>query len=96
MSNFPKWLLALAGINVVPLLMCVLFLFGGVLAPPAEAGGFVKLTAYVGTQLLWLLPVASIFAGLDRHFRGWERTGTAIIVAGNVLTVADVLIVCLR
>jgi len=95
MSNFPKWLLALAGINVIALLLSIFFLFGGVLAPAAGTSGFVKFPAYVGAQLLWLLPVASIFVGLDRHFRGWERLGTGIIVAGNVLTVIDMLIVCL-
>lgn len=93
MSNYPKWLLALVAVNVLPLLLCIFFLFGGMLALRAACAPWLRAVAYVGVQLLWLLPVASIFVGLDLHIRGWERAGVAVIVAGNVLTLFDAFLV---
>ena len=54
MSEFPKWLLALAGLSLIPLLACPLFLFG---AQPFGTSqyGIVRFLLYLLTQLLWLL-----------------------------------------
>ena len=54
MSDFPKWLLALAGISLLPVLLSPFYLFG---ASPfgTSDSAFLRFLLYICTQLLWLL-----------------------------------------
>lgn len=95
MSDFPKWLLALAALCALPVLLCPLYLFGGA-APFGTSGhAFVRFLLYLLTQLLWLVPAVCIFCGLDYWRRGYERVGTAIVAVGDVLTVVGFCLLCL-
>lgn len=81
MSDFPKWLLALAGINLLPLVACPFYIFA---APTfgTTPGTLANLLSFIGVQLLWIVPLCLFFAGLDRYRRGYERLGVALIVLG--------------
>ncbi len=86
MSDFPKWLLALAGLSLIPLLLCPLYLFGG--QHPFGTGGnaLTSFLLYLLTQLLWLVPVAMFFVSLDVWRRGFERIGVALAVVGVAMS----------
>ena len=90
MKEIPKWMLALAGISLAPILFCPFYLFGGV-APfgtgTDKATGFLL---YVLTQLLWVAPVVLFFVSLDFYRRGFGKTGFVLAAAGTALTAADV------
>lgn len=85
MSDFPKWMLALAGVSLLPVLLSPLYLFG---ATPfgTSAHTFVQFLLYCATQLLWLLPLVLFFVSLDRYRRGFERS--AVVVAAVSALVA--------
>lgn len=91
MSDFPKWLLALAGISLLPVLLSPFYLFG---ASPfgTSDSSFVRFLLYVITRLLWLLPLLLFFFSLDLYRRGYERAGifftsfsALIAIGGGVL-----------
>ena len=86
MSEFPKWLLALAGLSLIPLWCCPLFLFGGMPFGTSD-NSFVRFLLYIATQLLWLAPIATFFIGLDLWRRGYKRRGVAVNVLGLILSV---------
>lgn len=76
-SDFPKWLLALAGISLLPVLLSPFYLFGA--APFGSSdNGFVRFLLYMATQLLWLLPLVLFFFSLDYYRRGFERFGIGL------------------
>ena len=64
MSEFPKKILALAALSLIPLLLAPLFLFGAQPFGTAESK-FGAFLLYLATHLLWVLPIASFFVGLD-------------------------------
>lgn len=86
MSDFPKWLLALAGVSVIPSLVCPLYLFG---AHPfgLSDSHFVRFLLYILTQTLWLVPLALFFVSLDQYRRGWERRGIFIAIASALIAI---------
>ncbi len=86
MSDFPKWLLALAGLSLIPVLLCPLFLFGG--QHPFGQGGnaLTSFLLYLLTQLLWLIPAVFFFVSLDVWRRGFGRAGVALAVLGAALS----------
>lgn len=89
MKDFPRHILLMAFLCLVPALLSVFFLFA--LQPfGTSANAFVRFLLYVLTQLLWLLPTAAFFAGLDRFRRGFRRSAYAILGAGLLLTAVDV------
>ena len=85
MSEFPKKILALAALSLIPLLLAPLFLFGAQPFGTAESkvGAFFL---YLATQLLWVLPIALFFVGLDYYCRGFERIGIAVLLCGAAIT----------
>ena len=94
MSEFPKKILALAALSLIPLLLAPLFLFGAQPFGTAESkvGAFFL---YLATQLLWVLPIAAFFFGLDFYRRGLERIGVAVLLCGAAITAAGcVLLGC--
>ena len=85
MSEFPKKILALAALSLIPLLLAPLFLFGAQPFGTAESK-FGAFFLYLATQLLWVLPIASFFVGLDYYLRGFERIGIAVLLCGAAIT----------
>ena len=92
MSNYPKWLLGLAFINLIPSLLSVFFLFGGVRPFGSSSSMPVDMMLFAMTQLLWLLPIAAFFFGLDRWMRGYNRMSILVLLTGIGLTITDVLL----
>jgi len=89
MKEFPKWMLALAGTNLIPILLCPFFLFG--LQPFGTSdSGTVRLLLYVLTNLLWMVPVALFFVSLTLYRRCFGIPAVAVAVVGLLLTVTDV------
>lgn len=86
MSDFPKWMLALAGINLIPVLICPFFLFG-IMPFGTSTNGFVNFLLYLATQLLWIVPLALFFISLDYYRRGFEKTGITFALIGLSVTV---------
>ncbi|MBR1387268.1 MAG: hypothetical protein IJ553_02530 [Alloprevotella sp.] len=96
MKDFPRWVLALAFFNLIPVLLSVFFLFGGIAPFGTSSHALVRLLLYVCANLLWLVPALTFFFGLDIYRRGWEKWGVLILALGNVLTVIDLLILILH
>jgi hypothetical protein len=85
-SDFPKWLLALAGISLLPVLLSPFYLFG---ASPfgTSDSTFLRFLLYICTQLLWLLPLLLFFFSLDLYRRGFERAGISLAVCSALIAV---------
>lgn len=92
MSDFPKWLLALAGISLLPVLLSPFYLFG---ASPfgTSDSDMVRFLLYLATQVLWLLPLLLFFYSLDLYRRGQELFGIGIAFASAVISVAGAVAV---
>ena len=74
MKDFPKWMLALAGVNLLPVLASPFHLFGA--KPFGEADStWVRFLLYLATQMLWLLPLVLFFVSLDSYRRGYTWRG---------------------
>lgn len=86
MSDFPKWMLALAGVNLLPVLASPFFLFG-VMPFGTHEHAAVRFLLYLATQLLWALPLALFFVSLDYYRRGFERAGVALAATGVAVTI---------
>ena len=82
MSLYPKWLLALASINLLSLLLSVFYLFGGVQPFGTSYNGMVRFLLYVVAQLLWLLPVGCFFGSLRAHDHGHPVLAALVALAG--------------
>lgn len=95
MKMYPKWLLALAGSNLICLLLIPFFLFGGLEPFGTSDSGFVRFLLYVLTNLLWVVPVACFFGSLVLYGNFRQRLGTAVAVFGLLLTVADICLLFL-
>ncbi len=93
MKDYPKWLLALAFLNIIPVFLSVFFLFGGLFKAPSSWGTFIGLLIYLLVNLLWILPILAFFIGLNDYRRGFQKRGTAILVLGNLLTLLDILFI---
>lgn len=93
MKDFPKWLLALAFVCIVPILVSPVYLFGAMALFGQGQTGVVRFLAYVAQNLLWLLPIVAFFVGLDRYRRGFYKSGIAVVIAGVALAVASVAVV---
>lgn len=92
MSDFPKWMLALAGTNLIPLLLCPLFMFGGLHPFGTSEYGVVNFLLYMLTNLLWVVPFLLFFVSLHLYRRCFEKPGILVAVLGLVLTVLDLFI----
>jgi len=92
MSDFPKWLLALAGINLLPILLCPFFLFGGFLPLGSSENIVLAFLLYLLNQLLWLAPILLFFLGLDLYRRLFTWPGIAVCIIGALITIADILL----
>ena len=93
MKDYPKWLLDLAFLNIIPVFLSVFFLVGGLFNAPSSWGAFIGLLIYLLVNLLWILPIVAFFIGLNDYRRGFQKRGTAILVLGNLLTLLDILFI---
>lgn len=91
MDQYPRWLLALAALTVIPaVLMSVFFIFGHV-SPFGHAEWVgADFAIYLLSQLLWLAPVGLTFGAIWLWGKCQERWATAVLVLGLMLTAADV------
>lgn len=89
MSDFPKWLLALAGTNLIPALLCPFFLIGGVMPFGEGSNGFTHFLLYLLTNLLWVVPILLFFVGLELYRRCFELPGITVNVIGLLITLLD-------
>lgn len=71
--------------ELIPALLCPLYLFGGAAPWGTSDSAFVRFLLYLLTQVLWLLPVFAFFFGLDIYRRGWKRYGIAIVLTGDII-----------
>ncbi len=92
MKDFPKWMLALAGVNLLPLLIAPFYMFGGLHPFGTTEWAVVNFLLYLLTNLIWLVPIWLFFVSLDFYRRGFERTGIAIAVGGILLTAVSGLL----
>ncbi len=86
MNLYPKWLLALAGVNLLSLLLIPFFLFGGLAPFGTSENGAVRFLFYLLTNLLWLAPIAAFFGALRLYDYSYRKTAVAVAVAGIALT----------
>lgn len=86
MSDYPKWMLALAGISLLPVLASPFYLFG--LQPFGTSdSAFIRFALYLLTQLLWLVPLCLFFVCLDLYRRGYERMGVILTALSALIAV---------
>lgn len=85
-------MLALAGVNLVPVLLAPFYMFGGLTPFGTSEVGFVRFLLYLLTNAVWLIPALLFFVSLDYYRRGYERVGIAVAVAGVLLTAVCVLL----
>lgn len=85
MSDFPKWLLALAAVSLLPVLAVPFYLFGAMPFGTSESG-IVRFLLYLATQLLWAVPLTLFFVSLDAWRRGYERRSVGLAVLGAVVS----------
>ena len=86
MKDFPWWVLLLNGILLIPVLLCPLFLFGGLYVFRSENTAL-QAVNYVLVQLVWMLPVILGFKSLDLYRRGWTVKSISLSVITLVLTI---------
>ena len=89
MSLYPKWLLALAGLNLLSLLLSVFYLFGGVQPFGTSDNAVVRFLLYVAAQLLWLAPIGCFFGALRAHDYQHPVLAALIALGGICLLVAS-------
>ena len=95
MSDFPKWMLALAGTNLIPLLICPLFMFGGLHPFGVSEYGVINFLFYLLTNLLWVVPFLLFFVSLHLYRRCFETPGVIVAVVGLLITIGDILLLVL-
>lgn len=89
MSVYPKWLLVLAFINVLPLFLSIFFLFGKVVPYTPESNQFLRFLLYFLMQALWLVPIGCFFGGLSAYYNKGKVWGLGILFFGHIFTVID-------
>lgn len=86
MKEFPLPLLILAFLCLVPVLWGMSFyLFGAVMPFGTSSSALLRLLYYVAAQLLWLVPVAMFFVGLNEYRRGYTWRAYACTIVGVAL-----------
>lgn len=92
MKNFPKWLLALAGTGLLPVLVCPLFLFA--LHPFGSSEDmFLNFLLYLLTQLLWVAPALFFFLSLELYDRRMVLAAVLIAVLNLLITITDACLI---
>lgn len=92
MRDFPKWMLVLAGVNLLPLFFAPIYLFGGLRPFGTTTYGVVNFLLYLLANLLWVLPVLLFFVSLDYYRRGYERVGVCVACLGIAVTATCIIL----
>jgi hypothetical protein len=92
MSDFPKWLLALAFTNLIPLIICPLFLFGGIRPFGTTDYAVINFLLYLLVQLLWIVPCGLFFLGLHLWRNCFELPAIVLVALGFLMTIADIIL----
>lgn len=92
MKEFPKKILLPAFFNLTALFISVFFLFGGVLSPNNDVGDFLRIIIYIGAQMLWIMPIASSFIGLNQYRLGYPKRSFVILIAGSLMTLGCIVL----
>ena len=95
MNEFPKHLLALAFFNLIPALLSVFFLFVGATIGYSQ-NVLLAFLLYFLSNMLWIIPVSTFFFGLNEFRRGYEKRSLALLIAGSLFTIGDILFLILR
>ncbi len=93
MEQYPKWLLALAFPCLLPVLLSIFFLFGGLRPFGRSEHIVVDFILFLAANLLWILPVLLFFAGLYAFGRTYERLSIGLLTVGMLLTALDIWLV---
>ena len=94
-SDFPKWLLALAGTNLIPILLCPFLLFGGLQPFGQSEVWILNFLLYLLSNLLWVAPLLLFFVGLQLYRRCFEVPGIIVNAIGALLTIVDIWLLCI-
>lgn len=94
MSDFPKWLLALAGTNLVPILISPLFMFGGLRPFGTTEYAVINFLLYLLVQLLWIAPIGLFFLSLHLWRECFELPAIVLAVIGMLITLSDIILLC--
>ena len=85
-------MLALAGTNLIPLLISPLFLFGAFHPFGTSEIGILNFLLYLLTNMLWVIPFLLFFASLHLYRNCYETPGIVVAALGAVLTLVDILL----
>lgn len=89
MNLYPKWLLALAGSNLLAVPLSVFHLFGRTHVFGHSENGMLNFLSYLGTQCIWIVPILLFFAALRAHDNQHPVWAAIISIAGLSMLVAD-------
>ena len=87
-------MLALAGVNLLPVVLSMFYLFGATPFGTSESS-FIRFRLYVLTQMLWLVPLLLFFFSLDLYRRGYERIGITLASIGCLITITGTILLFL-
>lgn len=87
-------MLALAGVNLLPVVLSMFYLFGATPFGTSESS-FIRFLFYVLTQMLWLVPLLLFFSSLDLYRRGYERIGITLASIGCLITITGTILLFL-
>ena len=87
-------MLALAGVNLLPVVLSMFYLFGATPFGTSESP-FIRFLLYVLTQMLWLVPLLLFFFSLDLYRRGYERIGITLASIGCLITITGTILLFL-
>lgn len=93
MNQYPKWLLALNFPNVIiPIGTMIFYLFGNLQLLGHYELWLFNFLAYVGMQLLWVLPIGSFFVSLYLWGTIHEKAATVVGLLGLLISIASILL----
>lgn len=87
-------MLALAGVNLLPVVLSMFYLFGATPFGTSESS-FIRFLLYVLTQMLWLVPLLLFFFSLDLYRRGYEHIGITLASIGCLITITGTILLFL-
>lgn len=87
-------MLALAGVNLLPVVLSMFYLFGATPFGTSESS-FIRFLLYVLTQMLWLVPLLLFFFSLDLYRRGYGRIGITLASIGCLITITGTILLFL-
>ncbi|MDO4715893.1 MAG: hypothetical protein Q4A44_06445 [Bacteroidales bacterium] len=83
MKDFPRWYLVLAFFSLWPLLLLPLYLVKRVYSSHV----MLDVLAYLGINLIWIVPVLAFFAALNEHRRGYTQRAYVITTVVLLLSI---------